>query len=191
MVEGNTLSSSHRDPNLRVTGSAGGRCDRKQPSGHRVAAQQRSTPLRNQGPSGKSLVWAVPYLSSGVMRRARRWAWVVQKPVHLPPRDGIVMGLQSSLPTKWLSIPRRSVRIRAQERRPAGVGGGSPGNSPPAGVTRQTPSASDRSVGDPVLSSAQGLLRVITLADGGPRPLTRANLLYACSEPIPLFVHFL
>ena len=42
-----------------------------------------------------------------------------------------------------------------------------------------------------MLSSAQGSLRVITLADGGPRPLTRADLLYVRSEPVPLFVHFL
>ena len=101
------------------------------------------------------------------------------------------MGLQSGLPAKWLCVPRRSVRARAAEQRPAGVGGGSPGNSPPAGVTRETPSACDTSVGGPVLSSAQGSLRVITLADGGPRPLTRADLLYVRSEPVPLFVHFL
>ena len=42
-----------------------------------------------------------------------------------------------------------------------------------------------------MLSSAQGSLQVITLADGGPRPLTRADLLYVRSEPIPLFVQFL
>ena len=42
-----------------------------------------------------------------------------------------------------------------------------------------------------MLSSAQGSLRVITLADGGPRPLTRADLLYVRSEPFPLFVQFL
>ena len=67
----------------------------------------------------------------------------------------------------------------------------SPGNSPPAGETRETPSACDTPVGGPVLSSAQGSLRVITLADGGPRPLTRADLLYMRLEPVPLFVHFL
>ena len=70
-------------------------------------------------------------------------------------------------------------------------GGGSRGNSPPAGVTRETPSACDTSVGGPVLSSAQGSLRVITLADGGPCPLTRADFLYVRLEPVPLFVHFL
>ena len=42
-----------------------------------------------------------------------------------------------------------------------------------------------------MLSSARGSLRVITLADGGPRLLTRADLLYVRSEPVPLFVHFL
>ena len=42
-----------------------------------------------------------------------------------------------------------------------------------------------------MLSSAQGSLQVITLADGGPRPLTRADLLYVRSEPVPLFVQFL
>ena len=56
-------------------------------------------------------------------------------------------------------------------------------------MIRETPSACDTSVGDPVLISAQGSLRVITLADGGPRPLTRADLLYVRSEPVPLFVH--
>ena len=115
----------------------------------------------------------------------------MQQPDDLPPRGGILMGLQSGVPAKWLSVPRRSVRIRAEERRLAGVGGGSPGNSPPAGETRETPSACDTSIGGPVLSSAQGSLRVITLADGGPRPLTRADLLYVRSEPVPLFVHFL
>ena len=84
-------------------------------------AQQRSTALRNRGPSGESLVWVVPYLSSGIMRRARRWAWVVQKPDDLPPRGGILMGLQSGLPAKWLCVPRRSVRVRAAEQRPAGL----------------------------------------------------------------------
>ena len=42
-----------------------------------------------------------------------------------------------------------------------------------------------------MLSSAQGSLQIITLADGGPRPLTRADLLYVRSEPVPLFVQFL
>ena len=191
LVQGNALNNSRRDPSLRSSGAAGGSCDRKELARHREAAQQRSTALRNRGSSGESLVLAVPYLSSGFMRRARRWAWVVQRPDDLPPRGGILMGLQSGLPAKWLCVPRRSVRVRAAEQRPAGVGGGSPGNSPPAGVTRETPSASDSSVGGPVLSSAHGSLPVITLADGGPRPLTRADLLYVRSEPVPLFVHFL
>ena len=42
-----------------------------------------------------------------------------------------------------------------------------------------------------MLSSAQGSLQVITLADGGPCPLTRADLLYVRSEPVPFFVLFL
>ena len=97
LVQGNALNNSRRDPGLRSSGAAGGSCDRKEPARHREAAQQRSTAQINRGPSGESLVWAVPYLSSGIMRRARRWAWVVQKPDDLPPRGGILMGLQSGL----------------------------------------------------------------------------------------------
>ena len=103
------------------------------------------------------------------------------------------MGLQSGLPAKWLCVPHRGVRARTAVQRQASArgGGGSPGNSAPVGAIRETPSACDESVGGPVLSSAQGSLQIITLADGGPRALTRADLLYVRSEPIPLFVYFL
>ena len=67
------------------------------------------------------------YLSSGIMRRARRWAWVMQKPDDLPPRGGILMGLQSGLPAKWLCVPRRGVRARAAVQRQASARGGGGG----------------------------------------------------------------
>ena len=103
------------------------------------------------------------------------------------------MGLQSGLPAKWLCVPHRRIRAKAavQRQANAGGGGGRLEIRPPLGAIRETPSACDEPVGGPVLSSAQGSLQVITLADGGPRPLTRADLLYVRSEPAPLFVQFL
>ena len=186
----NKKHNSRREPDLR-SGAARGGCDLRGPARHREVAQQRSTATVNRGPSGESLVWAVPYLSSGIMRRTRRWAWVMQKPYGLPPRGGILMGLQSGLPAKWLCVPHQRIRAKAAVQRQASAAGGSPGSSPPVGTIRETPSACDEPVGGPVLSSAQGSLQVITLADGGPRPLTRADLLYVRSEPVPLFVQFL
>ena len=124
MVRGNALHNSRREPDLRSSGAARGGCDQREPARHREMAQQRSAALVNRGPSGESLVWAVPYLFSGIMRRARRWAWVTHKPDDLPPRGGILMGLQSGLPAKWLCVPHRSVRARAAVQRQARAGGG-------------------------------------------------------------------
>ena len=63
----------------------------------------------------------------------------MQKPDDLPPRGGILIGLQSGLPPKWLSVPRRSVAIRAEERRPAGVGGGVAWKFAPRGGDSRNP----------------------------------------------------
>ena len=101
----------------------------------------------------------------------------MQKPDDLPPRGGILLGLKSDLPAKWLCVPHRGVRASTAVQRQASAGGGSPGNSALVGAIRETPSACDESVGGLVLSSAQGSLQIITLADGGPRPLTMADLL--------------
>ena len=82
------------------------------------------TPERvRQGRSVELLVWAVPLLSSGIMRQARRWALLIQRPGDLPPSNGILMGLQSGLPTKRLCVPRKGRRAVARE--PHRVGGGS------------------------------------------------------------------
>ena len=59
-------------------------------------------------------MWAVPYLSNGIMRRARRWAWGLRGPANLPPRDGILMGFQAGLPAKQLRIPKVSSKARAR-----------------------------------------------------------------------------
>ena len=93
------------------------------------------------------MVWAVPYLFDGIMRRARRWAWVLRGPADLPPSDGILMGFQAGLPAKRLRIPKVSGRARVH-----GKVAGSLGNSPPEGVIRGIPSACD-----PVLRLAPGV----------------------------------
>ena len=64
------------------------------------------------------MVWAVPYLSDGIMRRAQRWAWVLRGPADLPASDGILMGFQAGLPAKRLRIPKVRGRARAQGRGP-------------------------------------------------------------------------
>ena len=97
------------------------------------------------------MVWAVPSLSDGIMRRARRWAWLLRGPDDLPPSDGIVMGLQASLPAKRLRITTVSGRARAQGQGPRRVVAGSLGSSPPEVVIREIPFACDL-----VLSSARG-----------------------------------
>ena len=132
------------------------------------------------------MVWAVPYLSDGIMRRARRWAWVLRGPDDLPPSDGILMGFQAGLPAKRFRIPTASGRARAQGQGPGRVVAGSPGSSPPEVVIREIPFACD-----PVLSSTRGSWQVLAPSDHGPRPLRRCDPLYVRSEPVPQFVAFL
>ena len=138
MVRGNVLHNSRQEPDLG-SGAARGSCDLREPARHREVAQERSTATVNRGPSGESLVWAVPYLSSGIMRRARRWAWVMQKPDGLPPRGGILMGLQSGLPAKWLCVPHRRIRAKAAVQRQANAGGGGAWKFAPRGGDSRNP----------------------------------------------------
>ena len=100
------------------------------------------TPTHRESRGG-SLVWAVPNLSDAIMRRARRWAWVLRGPVDLPPSDGILMGFQAGPPAKRLRIPKASGRAKAQGRGPVRVVAGSLGSSPPEGVIRGIPCAFD------------------------------------------------
>ena len=48
----------------------------------------------------------------------------MQKPDDLPPRGGILLGLKSDLPAKWLCVPHRGVRARTAVQRQASAGGG-------------------------------------------------------------------
>ena len=134
----------------------------------------------------RALVWAVPYLSDGIMQRARRWAWLLRGPADLPPSNGILMGFHAGLPAKRLRIPKVSGRARAQGRGPVRGVAGSLGNSPPEGVIRGIPSACD-----PVPRSARGPLQVLAPSDQGLRPLRRCDRLYVRSELVPQLVGFL
>ena len=132
------------------------------------------------------MVWAVPYLSNGIMRRARRWAWVLRRPDDLPPSDGILLGFQAGLPANRLRIPTVSGSARAQGQGPGRVVAGSLGSLPPEEVIRGIPCACDQ-----VLSSARGSWQVLAPSDHGPRPLRRCDPLYVRSEPVPQFVALL
>ena len=101
----------------RPTGVGGKQARRVLSRPRESVRQLEPTPTRPESRVG-SLVWAVPYLSDGIMRRARRWAWVLQGPADLPPSDGDTMGFQAGLPAKRLHIPKVSGRARAQGRVP-------------------------------------------------------------------------
>ena len=155
-------------------------------SRHRESVRQvELTPVR-RGSRGGSLVWAVSYLSDGIMRRAWRWAWVLRGPADLPPSDGILMGFQAGLPAKRLRIRKVSCKARAHEPGPVREVEGSLGSSPLEGVIRGIPFACD-----PLLRSARGSLQVLAPSDQGPWPLRRCDPLYVRSEPVPRFVGFL
>ena len=57
----------------------------------------------------------------------------MQKPDGLPPRGGILMGLQSGLPAKWLCVPHRRIMAKAAVQRQASAGGGRLEIRPPWG----------------------------------------------------------
>ena len=84
--------SSHQDPNLRPGSEENGRGVPGQLSRPRGSVPRPELTPTRRGSRGRSLVWAVCYLSDGIMRRARRWAWVLRGPADLPSRDGILMG---------------------------------------------------------------------------------------------------
>ena len=123
-----------------------------------------------RGSTRGSLVWAVPYLSEGIVWRAQRWACGVRGPADLTPSDGIRMGLPAGLPAKRLRIPKVSVKARAQWRGPVREVEGSLGSSPPEGAIRGIPSACD-----PVLRLARWSLQVLAPTDHGVRPLRRCD----------------
>ena len=155
--------SSHRDPNLRPGLEKSGRGVPAHLSRPRESVRQVELTPMQRGSRGVSLVWAVAYLSDGIMRRARCWAWVLRGPADLPPRDGILMGFQAGLPAKRLRIPKVSCMF-----------------------FRGIPCACD-----PVLRSARGSLQALAPFDQGLRPLRRCDPLYVRSEPLLQFVGFL
>ena len=178
--------SSHQLTGLRSTLGTTVNNVHGHPSRHRGTRRQGTVGQVHRGPRGGSLVWAVPYLSNGMMRRVRRWASVLQKPDTLSPSDGIPMGFQAGLPAKQLRVPRVSVRVRARGPSLAGVVEGSLGSLPPRGVLREIPSACD-----PVLRSVQESLQVLAPSDEDPQPLRGCDLLYVRSEPVPRLHGFL
>ena len=60
-----------------------------------------------------------PYLSDGIVRRARRWAWVLRGPAGLPPRDGNLVGFHAPPPP-----PKAPLRPQSK-RQGQGTGAGS------------------------------------------------------------------
>ena len=63
----------------------------------------------------------------------------MQKPDGLPPRGGILMGLQSGLPAKWLCVPHRRIRATAAVQRQASEGGGVAWKFAPRGGDSRNP----------------------------------------------------
>ena len=67
-------------------------------------------PLASTVYHGESLVWALPHLSSGVGRQARRWVWLVLGGGANPPSGSVVLGTVQARVQRPLQVPLGSRR---------------------------------------------------------------------------------
>ena len=131
--------SSHHHPNPRPRLEESRRGVPGHLSRPRESVRQVQSTPAHQGSRGGSLFWAVPYLSDGIMQRARQWPWVLRGPADLPPRDGILMSFQAGLPAKRLPIPKASGRVQGTGAGSGEGGGGVSWKYAPRGIDPRNP----------------------------------------------------
>ena len=115
-------------------------------------------------------MWVLTYLSPGVDRKARRWAWFVLGGVDNPPSGGILLGT-----------------LQARVQRPLRVSSGSKQRSPVQNIGARERRGSGGSLGPmPIPLSPFAFENPQVLAAGLVPPT-----LYDSREPTPLFVTFM